>query len=158
MRRQGAPMIYRSNDFSIDTDRRELCRGGMLQPVEPQVFDLLEYLIRNRDRVIGRDELYKAIWRDRIVSDSLLTSRISVARSAIGDNGKDQRLIRTLRTKGLRFVGVVREEQKTAARRSRAKIQPTQFAWMLDERPSVAILPFVDLDRDSKHSYFASGL
>src|SRR5262245_10514362 len=84
--------------------------------LEPQVFDLLEYLIRNCDRVVSKDEVFAAVWDGRIVSDSALTSRMNAARIAIGDNGEAQRLIRTLRGKGFRFVGPVREGKCGAER------------------------------------------
>ena len=79
-------------------------------PVTAQVFDLLNYLIRNRERVVSKDDLIAAIWDGRIVSDAALTTRLNVARGAIGDNGQKQRLIKTLPRKGFRFVGAVREE------------------------------------------------
>jgi pimeloyl-ACP methyl ester carboxylesterase/DNA-binding winged helix-turn-helix (wHTH) protein len=93
----------------FDTDRRELRRGSDAIAVEPQVFDLLEYLIRNRERVVTKDDLIKAVWNGRIISESALGTRINQARAAIGDNGDEQRLIRTLRRKGVRFVGAVCE-------------------------------------------------
>ena len=77
--------------------------------VEPQVFDVLVYLIRNRDRVVSKDDLLSAIWAGRIVSELTVTSRMNSARSAIGDSGDLQRLIRTIPRKGLRFVGDVHE-------------------------------------------------
>ena len=83
-------------------------------PVEPQVFDLLVYLIRNRDRVVSKDDLIAAIWHGRIVSESALTNRINGARTAVGDSGGEQRLIKTLSRKGVRFVGLVREERGSA--------------------------------------------
>src|SRR5215470_11346023 len=108
-------LLFSCNNFSVDTDRRELRRGGQLRSVEPQVFDLLEYLLRNRDRVVSRDDLLAAVWNGRVVSDATLASRISAARSVVGDNGDDQRLIRTILRRGVRFVGEVREEQKLTA-------------------------------------------
>ena len=98
-------MRYRFGDYCLDTDRRELRSGAALVAVEPQVFDILSYLIRNREQVVSRDELIAAIWAGRIVSEFALTTRINAARSAIGDNGQDQRLIKTLPRKGIRFVG-----------------------------------------------------
>src|SRR5262249_33432332 len=91
--------------------RRELRCKGALVPVEPQVFDLIVFLIRNRDRVVSKDNLIAGVWDGRIVSDSTLASRINAARRAIGDNGEQQRLIRTAARNGIRFVGVVREGQ-----------------------------------------------
>ena len=83
--------------------------------VEPQVFDLLVHLVRHRDRVVGKDELLATVWHGRIVSESALFNRINAARSAIGDTGNRQRLIKTLPRKGLRFVGDVREDKPAAA-------------------------------------------
>ncbi len=85
------------------------CIGGGVVAVAPQVFDLLDYLIRNRERVVSKDELITAIWNGRSVSDAALTTRLNAARSAIGDTGEKQRLIKTLARKGFRFVGAVQE-------------------------------------------------
>ena len=93
----------------LDPDRRELRCKGTLVSVEPQVFDLLVFLIRNRDRVVSKDDLIAAVWDGRIVSESTLASRINAARRAIGDSGEQQRFIRTAARKGIRFVGSVRE-------------------------------------------------
>jgi pimeloyl-ACP methyl ester carboxylesterase/DNA-binding winged helix-turn-helix (wHTH) protein len=80
-----------------------------LVEIGPQVFDLLVYLIRNRDRVVTKDDLLDAIWEGRVVSESTLTSRINAARRAIGDTGADQTLIKTIARKGFRFIGDVEE-------------------------------------------------
>src|SRR5271157_2681085 len=98
----------------LDADRRELRRGAETVAVEPQVFDLLIYLIENRDRVVSKDDLIASVWGGRIVSDSTLTSRVNAARRAIGDSGEDQKLIRTIARKGLRFVGAVRTQANGA--------------------------------------------
>ena len=103
-------MLYLFEDFALDTDRRELRCGVDLVSLAPQVFDLLEYLIRNRERVVTKDDLIAAIWAGRAVSDSAVTTRINAARHAVGDNGEDQRLIKTLLRKGFRFVGSVQDE------------------------------------------------
>lgn len=104
-------MLYFFEGSVLDTDRRELRRCGTAVDIEPQVFDLLEYLIRHRERVVSRDELIEQIWGGRVVSESALSTRINAARNAIGDNGSEQRLIKTLPRKGIRFVGEV--EQKS---------------------------------------------
>ena len=98
-------------DHTLDTDRRELHRGSARIAVEPQVFDLLTYLVQNRERVVSKDDLIASVWGGRIVSESTLASRINAARRAIDDSGEQQRLIRTAARKGIRFVGVVREGQ-----------------------------------------------
>jgi adenylate cyclase len=105
-------LLYSFEDFSLDTARRELRRGGALISLQRQVFDLLEYLIRNRERVVGKDEVLAAVWNGRIVSEANLSTRINAARSAIGDSGEEQRLIRTAHGKGFRFVGAVCEEEE----------------------------------------------
>jgi DNA-binding winged helix-turn-helix (wHTH) protein len=104
-------LIFRFGDYSLDTDRHELRRAGTELPVEPQVFDLLAILIRNRERVVSKEELLAAIWGGRLVSDSTMNSRINLARNAIGDSGADQRYIRTVPRKGFRFVGEVHEQE-----------------------------------------------
>jgi DNA-binding winged helix-turn-helix (wHTH) protein/pimeloyl-ACP methyl ester carboxylesterase len=102
-------VLFFFEDNVLDPGRRELRCEGALVAVEPQVFDLLVFLIRNRERVVSKDDLIAGVWDGRIVSDSTLTSRINAARRAIGDSGEQQRLIRTVARKGIRFVGEVRE-------------------------------------------------
>ena len=98
-------MIYRFGPYTLDTDRRELWQGAGLTPLQPQVFDLLVHLVENRGHVVSKDDLLEAVWGGRIVSESTLTSRINAARKAIGDDGRQQLLIRTLPRKGVRFIG-----------------------------------------------------
>lgn len=106
-------MLFLFEDFALDCERRELRAGGAIVPVEPQVFDILVHLVENRNRVVSKDDLIASIWRGRIVSDSTLDSRINAVRKAIGDSGGQQRLIRTMSRKGLRFVGEVTSAAKT---------------------------------------------
>src|SRR5215831_11314287 len=96
-------------DCVLDPDRRELSRGPEVIATGPQVFDLLVYLLQNRDRVVSKDNLLDTVWGGRIVSESTLASHLNAARKAIGDNGQEQRLIRTVARKGFRFVGEVTE-------------------------------------------------
>jgi len=109
-------LIYAFEDYFLDTERRELRRGLDHIALEPQVFDLLQYLIRNRERVITADDLIANVWNGRIVSTSTLNSRIAAVRRAIGDSGDEQRLVLTLARKGHRFIGEVREEQRVGDR------------------------------------------
>src|SRR5262245_56459846 len=111
---QATAMVYLFGDCELDSERRDLRRHGTAVHVEPQVFDVLQYLVRNRDRVVTKDELLQAVWNRRVVSDDALTSRIGAARRAIGDTGEQQQLIRTLPRRGFRFVGEVRQEQSDA--------------------------------------------
>ncbi|UPJ69021.1 winged helix-turn-helix domain-containing protein [Bradyrhizobium sp. 191] len=105
-------MRYFFEDCAFDTERRELRRGLDVVPTTPQVLDLLEYLIRNKDRVASKDDLVNAIWNGRIVSDAALTTRLNAVRRAIGDSGQQQRLIKTFPRKGFRFVGAVYDEDR----------------------------------------------
>jgi DNA-binding winged helix-turn-helix (wHTH) protein/tetratricopeptide (TPR) repeat protein len=103
-------LLYIFDDYALDPDRRELRSGATVVAMEPQVFDLLVHLIRHREHVVSRDEMIASIWGGRIVSESALSTRINAVRSAVGDRGAEQRLIKTLPRKGVRFVGEVREE------------------------------------------------
>jgi DNA-binding winged helix-turn-helix (wHTH) protein len=105
-------LLYIFDNYVLDPERRELRAGGNSVAIEPQVFDLLVHLIRHREHVVSRDELIESIWGGRIVSESALSTRINAVRGAIGDSGTDQRLIKTLPRKGVRFIGNVREERK----------------------------------------------
>jgi len=106
-------VLFSFENFALDCERRELRAHGAIVPVEPQVFDLLVYLIENRDRVVSKDDLIAAVWSGRIVSDSTLDSRINAVRKALGDSGGRQRFVRTIARKGHRFVGEVDATPKT---------------------------------------------
>jgi DNA-binding winged helix-turn-helix (wHTH) protein len=103
-------MVYRFEDCELDPARFELRRGGETVHVERQVFDVLAHLLAHRDRVVTKAELLDAVWGDRFVSDSALTSRLKAARRAIGDDGRDQRLISTVYGVGYRFVAAVADD------------------------------------------------
>ena len=152
-------MLYLFDDYALDTERRELRRGDVQVAVEPKVFDLLMYLVENRQRVVSRDDLIANVWDGRIVSESAIGRCINGARSAIDDSGETQRLIKTLQRKGLRFVGEVREEQtpsNAAVARSEANTPGTGPA--LPDRPSIAVLPFDNISGDPAQDYFSDGI
>lgn len=152
-------MRYFFEEYAFDTDRRELHRGANLVSITPQVFDLLDYLIRNRERVVSKDDLISAIWNGRIVSDAALTTRLNAARVAIGDGGDKQRLIKTLPRKGVRFVGVVHEGQRADTRSARSAVNDDRA-----QRPfspphlSIVVLPFTNLSGDPEQDWFADGV
>jgi TolB-like protein len=147
-------------DYALDTDVRELRCRAVLVSVTPQVFDLIEYLIRNRERVVSKDDLINAIWTGRTVSDEALATRLNAARNAIGDSGKEQRLIRTLPRKGIRFVGSIRQEPRlpSAPVARERQIEPSKPVLALPDIPSIAVLPFQNLSDDPDQDYFADGV
>ncbi len=100
-------MAYRFGECELDPGLHELRRKGRVSAIEPKVFDLLLYLVENRDRMVSKDELNQRIWKGRFVSDASLSTCIKLARQAIGDSGKRQDYIRTVSRRGFRFVGSV---------------------------------------------------
>jgi len=152
-------LLYVFEDFVLDTDKRELRRGADVVSVAPQVFDVLDYLIRNRERVVSKDDLVTAIWEERIISDAALTTRLKAVRSAIGDSGEGQRLIKTLPRKGFRFVGRVQEEQgpgRTLV--GGTPVAPPRPALALPDKPSIAVLPFTNMSGEPDQEHVSDGV
>src|SRR5918995_3212726 len=147
-------MMFRFADHELDLRRHELRRAGEVVHVEPQVFDLIAFLLMSRDRIVSKDEILDRIWDGRIVSESALSSRINAARKAIGDNGNDQIFIRTFHKRGFRFVADVVEradEAGTGFPNGTGTLRPppaepdesAALALRSDGgRPRVAVLPF----------------
>jgi TolB-like protein/DNA-binding winged helix-turn-helix (wHTH) protein len=177
---------YLFEDYTFDTERRELHRAAVAVSITPQVFDLLDYLIRNRERVVSKDDLIGAVWNGRIVSDAALTTRLNAARHAIGDSGEAQRLLKTLPRKGLRFVGSVQESQtpavasvathpdeqglKRSARPGQSCVvdgegfgTATHDGGTISDRPrsarlSIVVLPFANLSGEPQHDCFVDSV
>jgi len=139
-------------EYLLDTNRRELWRGTKPIAVEPQVFDILAYLVQHRDRVVTKDDLLEAVWGGRIVSGSALITRINAARRAVGDSGAAQRLIRTLPRRGVRFIAEVKEQVTSL------DFAALQGAAEFSEKPSIVVLPFQNLSDNTELQYFADGL
>ena len=165
---KNGPMIYRFHEYELDASRFELRHKGRAKALEPQVYSLLLYLLRNRHRVVTRTELNQAIWKGRTVSDSALTSRIKACRVAVGDTGKLQALIRTFPRQGYQFVGEVTEKQphrpmSATARDDVSRIVAAgetldQLELTLPDQPSVAVLPFLVSEPHAASRLLADGL
>jgi adenylate cyclase len=156
-------VYFRFTEFEIDVARHELRRAGTIVHIEPQVFDLLVHLIRNRDRIVGKDELFDVIWEGRIVSEATLSSRISAARRALRDSGNDQSIIRTVYKRGFRFVCDVEEDasapaavaiERAAAPQGAAPVEPPPLL----DTPLITAPPFHDMELDADRDYSADGL
>jgi TolB-like protein/Flp pilus assembly protein TadD len=147
-------MIYQNQNFALDTQSYSLERNGEKHAVEPQVFDLLVYLIEHRNRVVTRDELLDNLWNGRIVSDSAINARLKEARKAIGDDGKKQNVIKTVHRRGYQFIADISTSPEIAHELT-ARIPPDPS---FSEKPSVAVLPFENLGQESDSDYFADGL
>ncbi len=132
-------MAWQFGDYLLDPERFELVRRGEPVHTEPQVLALIIHLVRHRDRMVSKDELAGAVWPNRAVSDASISSRIRSARQALGDDGDQQRVIRTIHGKGFRFVADVTDLVAARPDRAEHSVAPEKADL---SRPSVAVLPF----------------
>jgi TolB-like protein len=156
---RSSDLLYLFDTYVLDAKRRELRRSGTIVPAPPQVFDVLEYLIRNRDRVVSRDDLIGAVWGGRVISESALATRINAVRSTIGDNGEKQHFIKTLPRKGFRFVADVQEQPEVASGETADVAADPQIISPISlPGPSIAVLPFANLGADKDQDFLCDGI
>ena len=161
-------MFYSIGDFTISTNKQELLLGDAPQKVEPLTLKLLTFMLENPDRVITREELLNSVWKSRYISDSTLTTSISVARHAIGDNAKEQKYIKTVSGSGYRFIAAFEQSEQdplnlpqvnTAAKHNGSShIEDASDFYLLPDKPSIAIMDFVDISTNKDGALLAYGL
>ncbi len=160
-------MIVAFDECELDTGLFELRRNGKPCKVEPQVFDLLRFLVQNRDRVVSKEEIVQEIWDGRIVTEATISTCMKGVRQAIGDDGRMQRLIRTVHGRGFRFIGEIANdaaaetvvplpEPVTPPAAPQAE-PPKAQSKAKRARPVIAVLPFDNLS-GGLDEYFADGL
>jgi TolB-like protein/Flp pilus assembly protein TadD len=145
-------MIFTIGDCSIDTAAYEMRRNGERVAVEPQVFDLLVLLLENGDRLVTKDEITRRIWNGRIVSEAALSSRIKTIRQVIGDDGKTQTMIRTVRGRGFRVVAEIGRSGADG------EISSLAAAALMPKGPGIAVLRFSNLNHDPALEFFGKAL
>jgi TolB-like protein len=156
-------MIYAFDEYTLDVPRRRLLRGQIAVKLEPQVFDILVFFVRNRDRVVTRNDLISEVWVGRIVSESTLNSRVAAVRKAIGDSGANQSIIKTMARKGYFFDAdvEVREHADGGAEATPPGFPPIGAAPqrpLSSDVPSIAVLAFKNGTTDPGQEYFSDGV
>ena len=144
-------MHFQFETHALYPSLREIWCGGDPVQTEPKAFDLILHLVRNRDRMVTKDELIDAIWGGRAISDATLSSTVKAARRALGDTGARQASIRTIHGRGFRFVGDVREIRHADAEAPLDNTAAEEVELDLPDRPSIAVLPFDCFGAEESH-------
>ena len=144
-------MIYRFGEFELDTQNFKLQRNNIEVEAEPKVFDLLNFLIANRERLVTRDELFVNLWPGQVVSDASLSNQIKSARLLIGDNGRTQKSIKTFHGRGYQFIAPISETET---------VRPSAglFEELKSDKPSIAVLSFSNLSGEPEKDYISDGI
>lgn len=148
-------MRYQFQTFLLDTDCYELLRNNQRLNIEPQVIELLTLLVENRQRLVGKEEIYQTIWAGKVVSEAALSSRVKTLRQVLGDSGQQQIFIRTVHGKGFRFVAPVNEVQ-TDNPTPTHNLSATAIRNYT--KPSVIVIPFINLSDEPQQEYFSDGI
>lgn len=139
-------MIYRFGEFELDAEAFRLRSAEGPVPAEPQAIEFLLFMIRNRDRMVSKDELHQVFWNGRFVSDAALSTLVRSARRVLGDTGRDQTYIETEYGRGFRFAAEVTEAAEGLHDRARTAV------------PAIAVLPFDNLSGAAENDIIADGL
>ena len=151
-------MQFQFDSFILDTERFLLMRDGETIRTEPQVLELLIFLITNRGRLVSRVELNETVWNGRVVSDSALSSRIKIARQTLGDNGQKQQYIQTVHKKGFTFTAQVNMLETTQPIKNTNITNQTAGYKSTDRKPSIAVITFSNLDSNPDKQYISDGI
>lgn len=150
-------MRYRFQDFVLDSERFELLKQGEPVHAEPQVIELLLLLLENNGRMVSKEEIYNTIWAGKVVSEAALSSRIKSVRQILGDNGRQQTMVKTIHGKGFRFVMCV-DIDTADSTADASQVAPYTPSHNSGRRPAIAVLPFANLSNHSEQEYFSDGI
>lgn len=151
-------MRYQFQTFLLDTDCFELLQNNQRLNIEPQVIELLTLLVENHHRLVGKEEIYQTVWAGKVVSEAALSSRIKTLRQVLGDSGQQQTFIRTVHGKGFRFVAPVKEVPADIATPTDDMSADVAAPPRHCTRPSVIVIPFINLSDESQQEYFSDGI